>query len=334
MRVETTFDSIEPDARTRQILEREIARIERRARTFPPELARLRIRLAGHGSPHPKLVEAQVALATPARVLEARAESRDARTAIHEAFEELRRQLERLKAELRREGAWRRRERRARLRERIKAVPGRDLSAIEAELGRPALEEALDGLTERVRREVTFRVAEGDIDPLLADAGDVVDQVIARAAESWPDRPRETGVDAWLWSLARQEFRRLISETAARRGQEGLEQRVPATPEAERVSTLGAEVLDFWQPDEMLSLADLLDDPTLPLPEEIAEREELGHRAARAITALPASWREPFLLVAVDGLRVEEVAWALGQTPEEITRAVAQARSFLRERLR
>ncbi|RMF75033.1 MAG: hypothetical protein D6738_04765 [Acidobacteria bacterium] len=334
MRVETIYDNLELDGRDRQILEREIARLERRARTFPPELAHLRVRLAGHGEPHPKLVETRVSLATPARVLEARAESRDARAAIHEAFDELTRQLERLKADLRGERDWRRRERRERLRRRLKETGAPDLTAIEREVGREALEDALDRLSDRVRREMTIRITEGDVDPALADANDVIDQVIARAAESWSRRPEGAGLDAWLWSLARDEIRRLVAQSALRETTEDLERPVPVTPPEEWVSTLGAETLDFWQPDETLSLEDLVDDPTMPLPEEVSAREELGRRAARAICDLPAAWREPFLLVAVDGMPVEDVAWAVDRSPDEVREAVEQARRFLRERLR
>ena len=118
MRVETAFDNIELDGRERQALDRGISRIERRARLFPPELARLTVRIAGHGRPHPKLAEVRVTLANPARVIEARAENREVAAAIHEAFEELERQLERLKSDLRGEKTWRRRQRRERLRRR------------------------------------------------------------------------------------------------------------------------------------------------------------------------------------------------------------------------
>ena len=50
---------------------------------------------------------------------------------------------------------------------------------------------------------------------------------------------------------------------------------VPETPPAEAVSTLGDEILDFYEPDEDLKLEDIIPDFDAPSPEEEAARSDV-----------------------------------------------------------
>jgi hypothetical protein len=53
---------------------------------------------------------------------------------------------------------------------------------------------------------------------------------------------------------------------AERAGGVHIEEDIPETPPTEEVSTLGDEIMDFYQPDEDLKLEDIIPDMTAPTP--------------------------------------------------------------------
>ncbi len=335
MKVQREFEGLTLGPGEERLFERRLARLEKLVRVFPPELVHLRVVIRREGKPTSPHYEGRFVLKTPPRVIETGATAETVAGVIQEGFEELTRRLQEVKAKLRGEHLWKRKARREKLRLRRRAIPFVPVVE-EPPREKPDLAEILEHLEplwNRARREMAILLATGDLDPARADVADVIDAAVVRAIEEWDHRPSEVSLELWLWSLVREEILRLVAESRVRRAGRSLEEDIPETPEEVEVNTLGDEILDFWQPDEDLRLEDVVDDPTLPLPEEVAEREELGRIAIRMLAGLPREWREAFLLYAADGRSPEEISWLTGQSVEEVRQNIREARSYLRAKL-
>jgi DNA-directed RNA polymerase specialized sigma24 family protein len=99
------------------------------------------------------------------------------------------------------------------------------------------------------------------------------------------------------------------------------------------VSTLGDEILDFYEPDEDLKLEDIIPDLDAQSPEEEAARSELRQCVDVALAGLPREWRRALLLRYTEGLMGAALATALHRTPAETERILDNARAVLRQHL-
>ena len=73
--------------------------------------------------------------------------------------------------------------------------------------------------------------------------------------------------------------------------------------------------------------------PVQTTPAEHAMRTELHHRLLRAVEALPAHYREPFVLRHLEGWSYAQIGELLGLGPETVETRLVRARRLLREML-
>src|SRR5438105_14628895 len=92
-------DAAEPKEAIRKLIEDQIARLEKRTKSFSPDVTFLRI-LVEDISAH-KLYHVSVTLDVPGKTLAAKKETHAAEAGVREAFAEIQRQLEDRKATLR-----------------------------------------------------------------------------------------------------------------------------------------------------------------------------------------------------------------------------------------
>jgi RNA polymerase sigma factor (sigma-70 family) len=193
----------------------------------------------------------------------------------------------------------------------------------------------LKGLYHFVRHELRYLEAVGDLAPGTVTPDDVVDAVLLHAHRQFVKHPPVERLRGWLVRLAREhldsEVKRLASER--RHTSAHIEDDVPETPPAEAVSTLGDEILDFYEPDEDLKLEDIIPDLDAQSPEEEAERSELRQCVDVALAGLPREWRRALLLRYTEGLTGAALATALHRTPAETERILDNARAVLRQHL-
>jgi RNA polymerase sigma factor (sigma-70 family) len=193
----------------------------------------------------------------------------------------------------------------------------------------------LKGLYRFVRHQLAYFESVGDLLPGELTAEDVVDAVLLQAYRDFVKKPAEGDMKAWLMELAQE---RLVSEMkrskAARERTVHIEEDIPETAPEEEVSTLGDEILDFYQPDEDLKLEDVLPDVEVSTPEEIAAaKEELLKCVNAALAGMPKEWRRALRLRHREGLTEEDVAEALQRARPEIARILEYARQHLRQSL-
>ena len=137
-----------------------------------------------------------------------------------------------------------------------------------------------------------------------------MDAVLLRAYHEFVKQPAERDIGGWLIELAKEQLRREVKRLKSERNRTvHIEEDIPETPPTEEVSTLGEEILDFYQPDEDLKLEDIFPDVEVSTPEELASlpkrnccaastrpwRGCRGNGAAPCACATPTASRTPSL---------------------------------------
>lgn len=99
------------------------------------------------------------------------------------------------------------------------------------------------------------------------------------------------------------------------------------------VSTLGDEILDFYQPDEDLRVEDIVPDIEVPTPEQIAETRELQRLLRTLLGQMPEEWRRALVLHDILGRSETDVAKIIGKQQSDVGRILERARESLRQNL-
>jgi hypothetical protein len=92
-------------------------------------------------------------------------------------------------------------------------------------------------------------------------------------------------------------------------------------------------MFDYYQPDEVLHLEDLVSDDTSADPETEVAQHEAQAALHRAIADLPALWRKVLLCFDLEGKPPENTAVLLDLSQEDVGRIAEASRTFLREKL-
>lgn len=333
MKIATVFRNLDPseDKAGRELIEREVKQLEKRIKRFDPELVRLEAvvsRSAGK-----KRVRASLRLQLPSGVVATREEGFEVDDVLREAFKELGARLERHLARLRGDWTWKRPARRARA-EAMELPSAETLEEERRALYFDLIEDHLDDVYNQVRRELTYMEANGDVPDRYFSVGTLVDATILKGLERFEERPDEFSVGDWLARIAYETIdeearkaRRAIPWDAA-----SLE-RPPEKP-AEDPTVSDQEMFEFYQPDEVLHLEDLVPQEGIEDPETATARHELAIAVHRAVAALPRLWRQALFALDVEDMTPERAAAVLGRTPQEVAEAAAQARAYLRQRLK
>jgi RNA polymerase sigma factor (sigma-70 family) len=192
----------------------------------------------------------------------------------------------------------------------------------------------LDAVGDFVRHEVGYAEATGDLIRGEVTAEDITDAALLRAYHEFIKDPARGDVRSWLLKLAVEQLEKVIKRSRWERTRTvRIEEDIPETPPAQEVSTLGDEILDFYQPDEDLKLEDVVPDIHIPSPEQEVETKELRRCVRAALGAMPREWRRLLILRYVQGLRHAELARATGVPETEIDRSLEHARATLRQKL-
>jgi RNA polymerase sigma factor (sigma-70 family) len=201
----------------------------------------------------------------------------------------------------------------------------------------------IEGLYSFVRDQVVYRESTGDLRPGDVTPEDLADSVLLRAYREFAARnagegakpPHGAPMGSWLKELATKQLESIVQRLRAARGRAiHLNEDIPETPPAEEVSTLGEEVLDFYQPDEDLKVEDIFPDLEMATPEElVAAKEELLRCVNTALAGMPKQWRRVLRLRHGGGLTSAELGEVLDTAEPEIERILEYARAHLRQKL-
>ena len=238
-------------------------------------------------------------------------------TSVLRAFDELLRRIKKFKSQLNRESFWKK--------EPVSAST--ETRTYKTRILENAINQNLDKIENYIRREILHRTLIEDIPIGLLQARALVDDVFLEVNSRVMDRPEALPLDQWMLQVARRVLNSRFLEFRAAREEVHSEER------ADTSSRWDDEDLNFYQPDEVLSLEDLIRDEHSVDPERLLAQEEAKDELQKAIASLPHVVREPFVLFALEGLNSDEVAMILDRSPREIVQDVETARLELRKRL-
>ncbi len=325
------FKNFTPSPRLRGLVEELVGRLDRHAPDFPEDTIFLRLFVDENAAR--RLYHVTIVCDLPRRRRLATQEERHyADEAVRAAFAEIERQLEKHKEMMNHSYLYKRPARREELRrEKTAAISAEER---ERELFSTLVERHLQRLYNFVRREIAYHLAVGDLMPGEVTAQGVVDGTLLQAYREFVNHHAGREIKSWLLKLAAEKIEARVRRSKAERASAvHIEEDIPETPPAQQVSTLGDEIMDFYQPDEDQKLEDIIPDMTVPTPEQILESRELQRYINRTLATLPRAWRRAFTLHYVEDAPVAEIARMTRQTEAEVEREIEYTREYLRQRL-
>jgi RNA polymerase sigma factor (sigma-70 family) len=303
-------------------------KVRKRLQVFRPELVHLKGAVEQNSSREGIVVSLNLRL--PSGQMAAQETASNAATAIKAAYESLLSQIGKHKELLRNSHKWRRR----------RTVEGRPLPQVPFEqtvASVPPLTATPDDVRTYVNanfrrlhlfveREIYFRESSGDIESEAISAEEIVDQAVADALDDKVEKPDRIGIEPWLYRLAI----RAVDDLVARRTQGETEIELRGIRQRRRERASDEARLQYHQPDEAMTNESGIPDRGAPTPEEVAYTDEMVALVQLALAGAAPQDRETFVLHAIEGFTVEEIAAITDRTREEIERSIARARERLR----
>jgi len=173
-------------------------------------------------------------------------------------------------------------------------------------------------------REIRFRCYQGYTKPGTITVRDILDDSLAQVA----DRLNHIFNEAQARRICFDEIRKGIEKQLNPGGIGVIPMEQVIEPE-----NIDEHYQEYYQPDEILKVEDILIDENAEIPEQKVEYEEIETYIDRLISQLPSDWRESFILVEREGLPAEELAKTRNVKVEMINRDILMAKKFLKEKL-
>ncbi|HYL97183.1 MAG TPA: HPF/RaiA family ribosome-associated protein [Terriglobales bacterium] len=313
-------------------INQQVEKIRRRLQVFRPELIHLKGIVEQNSVREGFLVSLNLRL--PSGQMAAQERSPNATTAIKGAFEGLVEQLTKHKDHLRNTHRWPRWRRVGRTRpepqvpfeETVAAVQpptvsSEDISSyVNANLGR---------LQRFVERELRYRESVEQLAPETLTPVEVINEAVANALGDGLDKPERLALEPWLYRLSM----RAIDDLSSRTGEEPGSVPLQRNQRAPNVRASDEPQLQYHQPDEQLIAQDIIPDRSTATPEDIAVSDEMISLVEVALLSASRQDREAFILNAIEGFTVEEIAAITERKPEQVRVSVNSARDHLRKAL-
>ena len=307
-----------------------VEKLGRRLHVFRPELVHLHA-IVARNSP-PAKIAVSLSLRLPSGQLAAADKAPTAVAAVKACFKELLGQLTKHKELLRRGHKWRRK---ARAKQRIPAVPfEQTLAAVKPATVRGTDVRAyvnanLKRLERFVERELRYRETSGLIHPGQVTREEVIDEVIATALDDEEERPQPLSLERWLYRLSL----RALSDLAERNEEHVSSVPLEKSARKPNVRASSDSQLQYHQPDEMLHEEDVIADRRVWTPEDIASSDEILALVEASLVRAAPQDREAFVLYAVEGFSVEEIAAATDRRLAQVRVSISAARDHLKKEL-
>lgn len=180
-----------------------------------------------------------------------------------------------------------------------------------------------------IDREIRYRMSTGQLPPNRMSKEEVLDEAVTMALEEKREKPDKLSIERWLYRLAIDAMRHLAS-----RNGEGFRE-VPLQQSARRQNVRGSDEpqLQYHQPDEMMREEDIIADRRVATPEAIVASDEMITQVEAALLGATREDREAFILYAVEGFTIDEIAATTDRQAEKVRASIHAARERLRQQL-
>ena len=303
-------------------------KIQKRLQVFRPELVHLKGSVEQNSPREGTTISLNLRL--PSGQMAVKESASTPTAAIKAAFDELLGQIGRHKELLRNSHRWRRR----------RAPEGRPAPEVPFEqtlASIPPLTATADDICSYVNanfrrlrlfveREIFFRESSGQLENGSLNWEEVLDEAVAQALDENIEKPDRMGLEPWLYRLAiraMDEFEFRLAEGGTDVDLQGLRRR-----RNERASD--EPRLQFHQPDETMTTESGIADDRISTPEEIAYSDEMITLVQFALRRATRQDREAFILHAIEGFSVDEIAAIIDRKAEQVQDSIRNAREKLR----
>ena len=313
-------------------VQHQIEKLQKRLQVFRPELIHLKGMVEEVSAREGSSVSLNLRLPSGQMAVQKSAPTPTA--AVRAAFEDLLQQVNKHKEMLRSSHKWQRGKRGNSTRPdaQVRAVPFEQTLAavfpptVSSDDVRSYVNVNLARLARFVEREILIREAQGTIAPDSISKDEVIDEAIAGALGDGQEKPEKLALEPWLYRQA------LSAIDQLSRADESNGNAVHLEESARRPNVRGSDEaeLQFHQPDESITAETVIPDFRVATPEQIMASDELLRMVASALRDLGAGPREAFILHALEGFSVEEIAAITGSPAERVVAHVSAAREHLR----
>jgi len=307
-----------------------IAKIQKRLQVFRSELIHLKGSIEENSPREGTVVSLNLRL--PSGQMAVQQASSSATTAIKAAFSDLLEQIGKHKELLRSSHSWRRHRTlegipapEVPFEETFAAIPPQTATSEDV---RSYLNANLRRLRLFIEREIYFRENSGDLEPGALSLEEVLDEVVARALDEKIEKPDRIGLEPWLYRLA---IRSLddFSRSVTSNEEVDIQGRSRSRNDTDRDEAR----LQFYQPDETITAENGIADDKASTPEQIAYSDEMITLVQFALRSASRLDREAFILFAIEGFSLQEIATIVDRAPEQVRQSVHNAREALRRGL-
>lgn len=314
-------------------IQHQIEKLQKRLQVFRPDLIHLKGGVEEISAREGTSISLNLRL--PSGQMAVQVSAPTAAAAVKKAFDDLLQQVNKHKEILRSSHKWQRGKRgdSARSAARVREAPFEQTLAavfpaiISADDVRSYVNVNLARLERFVEREIYFREAQELIAPDSLSKEEVIDETIAAALGDGQEKPERLALEPWLYRLALRALDKLCRTDESNGNAIPLED--SARPRNVRASD--EPELQFHQPDESITGATVIADSRIATPEQIMASDELLRLIASALRDLGSGPREVFILHALEGFSVAEIAAITALPSEHVLTYVSAARDHLRK---
>ena len=186
----------------------------------------------------------------------------------------------------------------------------------------------LQRLERFVGRELRYRVATGQIRAGQVSREEVIDEVMVSALSHEEEKPEGLSLESWLYRLALRAIQRL-----AQANRDTAEVSLDSPVGMQNVTGSDENVLQYHQPDDSLREESVIRDENVRTPEEIFASEEMVAQLDFVLHRTNPPDREVFVLYALEGFTVEEIARITDLQSDRIRKSIQRVRERIQQDL-
>ncbi len=273
------------------------------------------------------LVRLGLTLHLPKKDIAAEEEGEENREIIAKVFDELERQGQKYKSRLKNHHLWKRKSRRRQLSFQLAEMTSQQAAAPAGEQEKQqasgwfdVIRPHLNSLYDFARREITYLQTSHELTPADILPDELIDETIVMAFENRHEKPENLSDKGWLFKLALDILDREIEKNRQRQQTASLETVIPE-------EDIDTEIYEFYQPDEVLKLEDLIAvSAETPEAATVQTEQQTLHGS---LSRLPRNWRRARILYDTVGFEPTEIAAIMAMETAAVESLLAMAEQFI-----